>query len=157
MKKETLHRTQKTMNHLRPKNQWQFCRAESQIKKHEPGLDLRQNSPSVAARRYRIKFGKLPRISHSKTLPLPGHHLVSTTLENSNSTRKYTSGKNHAVLRNRIHKRICTYMDLHMNRQQYNTQQNTTTIQYLEKEERTTVKCIILQTPAEHAEHGQIR
>lgn len=48
-------------------------------------------------------------------------------------------------------------MDLHMNCQQYNTLKNTTTIQCLEKDERTTVKSVILQTPAEHAGHGQIR
>lgn len=94
---------QNTVSHLRPKNQCGNLQSQIPDKKHEPSVDLRQNSQSVAARRYRIKFGKLPRTGHSKTSPLLGYHLVSTTLENSNSTRKNMRGKNHEVLRNRIH------------------------------------------------------
>lgn len=97
-----------------------------------------------------LKFGKPYRIRDSKTLPLPGYHLGrTTTIQNPNTTRKYMKGKKKSVLRIRVH-RMTVYGSAHESTAKTNTQ-------YLEEDERTTVKCVILQTPAEHAQHGQIR
>lgn len=48
-------------------------------------------------------------------------------------------------------------MDLHMNQQQYTTKHYYNNSIWRIGKERTTVKCIILQASADHAEHGQIR
>lgn len=50
--KETLGRTQKTMNRLRPKSlQCNFTKVNLNLR-----LNLRSNSPSLPTRRYRVKF-----------------------------------------------------------------------------------------------------